>query len=80
MVVRYYAVKDLKMGFQNLQPFQNDAVASRAFLNAGKNPNSPISTNPEDFELWFVGEFDDVRCLFDTSSQSFICNGVISHE
>ena len=71
--VRYYAVKDLKVGFQVMQPFQNDEVAKRAFINAAKNPSSMLSQCPADFELWYLGEFFEENGSF-VSVPEFICN------
>lgn len=58
--MKLYAIKDVKIGFG--QPFmaQNNAVAVRAFTNS-RNATEPnvVNTNPEDKELWFLGDFNE---------------------
>ncbi len=60
MKLKIYSIKDTKVGF--MQPFYqaNQAVAIRAFNNAvnAKDANN-INQNPDDMELWELGEFDD---------------------
>lgn len=34
-------------------------VAHRDFADQANNKDSPISAHPEDYELWYVGTFDD---------------------
>lgn len=56
---RVYAVRDGKIeGF--MLPFcaQNDAVATRQFADAIKEPGSPFNKHPEDYQLYLVGEYD----------------------
>lgn len=58
--MKIYAIKDAKIGF--MQPFylQNDGVAVREFTNARNEvAKNIVNTNPEDKELWCLGEFDD---------------------
>lgn len=71
--VRYYAVKDLKVGFQIMQPFQNDEVAKRAFINAAQNPASMLAQSPSDFELWYIGDYYEGDGSF-VSCPDFVCN------
>lgn len=58
--MKIYAIKDVKIGFYNPFYLQNDAVAIREFTN-GRNDSqkNAINTNPEDKELWSLGEFDE---------------------
>lgn len=57
---KIYAIKDTLVGF--MTPFcqPNDAFAKRAFKNAVNDtkPNS-VNQNPEDKELYLIGEFDE---------------------
>lgn len=57
--MKIYALKDVKSGFMNPMPFKNDELAIRAYTNmlADKQPNL-VSMNPEDFELWCLGDYD----------------------
>lgn len=50
------------------QPFHmvNEALAIRAFTANVNNPESAISTNPEDFTLYKLGSFDDNSGIFDS--------------
>lgn len=54
-----YSIKDVKSGFLSVSPFKNDELAKRAYLNLLNDPHpNQVSMNPEDFELWCVGSFD----------------------
>lgn len=54
-----YALKDVKCGFMNPMTFKNDELANRAYKNmlADNQPNL-VTMNPEDFELWCLGNYD----------------------
>lgn len=60
MILKIYAIRDIKMQ-EYMSPFYltNDAVAIREFTNAkvADQPN-PVNTNPEDKELWCLGDYD----------------------
>lgn len=60
MKMKIYSIKDTKIGFMSQFNMQNDGVAIRALKNArnAEQPND-VNTNPEDKELWCLGEFDD---------------------
>ncbi len=60
MKLKIYAIKDTKIGYMNPFYLQNDGVAVREFTN-GRNDTQKnvINTNPEDKELWCLGEYDD---------------------
>lgn len=49
----------------------NLGSAIRSFGDACKNkePNNPIGTHPEDFELHHIGGWDDQHAEFDTSEK-----------
>lgn len=57
-----YAVKDIKAQLFNAPFFQsNNVTALRTFameVNRSE-PNNVLHTNPEDFELYCLGEFDN---------------------
>lgn len=73
--VRYYAVKDLKVGFMALSAFQNDEVAKRVFLTAVSDKDHPISKNCSDYEMWFIGYFFEETGNF-VSEPKFLCNAI----
>lgn len=62
MIVKLYSVLDTKVGyFANPWCDMSDASAIRNFGDAvrdGSNPNNHWHKHPEDFSLYFVGEFD----------------------
>ena len=58
--MKIYAIKDTKIGYMNPFYLQNDGVAMREFTNArNEQSKNAVNTNPEDKELWCLGEFDD---------------------
>ena len=60
MKTKIYSIKDTKIGYMSPMYLQNDGVAIREFTNARNSTQQNIvNTNPEDKELWALGEFDD---------------------
>ena len=60
MKMNLYSVHDKIAGVWNLPMyFMNDAVAQRTMENCVANPEHPYGLNPEDYELWLVGVYDD---------------------
>lgn len=43
----------------------NKNTGIRDFHHAAKEPGSAINRSPEDYQLFYLGEFDDVTCSFD---------------
>lgn len=43
----------------------NKAVGIRDFHYACQDKSTSLGRNPEDYSLWYLGEFDDVLCTFD---------------
>lgn len=72
-MMKYYSIKDIKVGFMNLIPMHNDDEAKRTFKVALDNPQGIFKTSPEDLELWRVAEFDESTGSI-TESKEFICN------
>lgn len=71
-----YTIKDVKVA-AHMPPFfrSTDIEAQRFFHELVINPESSISKYPSDFELWYVGEYDDSTGeLF--SSTHFIISAV----
>lgn len=70
MNIMYYSVYDSKAGAYSA-PFacHNDEVAKRAMVDCFSDSSHPICTNPEDFSLHFVGEFDvNVGCFLESDA------------
>lgn len=60
MILRAYSIRDLKSGLFS-QPFffLNEFVAVRSFAVTASDPSSMVHRFPADFQLFWVGEFDD---------------------
>lgn len=63
MILKIFSVLDSKAGFFG-KPFfaQQDASAVRDFadaVNDGSNPNNLWHKHPEDFSLYYIGDYDD---------------------
>lgn len=63
MILKVYSVFDSKLATFD-RPFymQTDAAAIRGFSDAVNDPNGPVSSwnkHPEDYSLFYLGEFDD---------------------
>jgi hypothetical protein len=50
-----------------LRPFftPTEATAIRAFTQEVNTPKTPLNNNPEDFSLFYLGEYDDANGSFD---------------
>lgn len=60
MKINIYAAYDIKAEAHGTPFFmQNDELAKRALGNVGRNPDTTIALNPEDFRLHRLGCFDD---------------------
>lgn len=62
MIVGIFSIYDVKAEVY-LQPFfaANAAVAERIMTDEVRNPNSVFSRHPRDFQLFKVGDFNDVQ-------------------
>lgn len=61
MIVKCYAIYDAKISQYRLAIFDiEDGGGMRQFSDAvnDSTPNNPWNKHPEDYSLWFVGEFD----------------------
>lgn len=78
MKIRYYSIRDARVGFMNLQPQQNDQVAARGFKNLlDSSECNVINTNPEDYSVYFIGELDESTGHFEAPQEPvFICNAL----
>lgn len=57
---KIYAIKDQAIEAFS-QPFfvQAQGQAVRMFMDESKNEQSQINRHPADFELWYLGDFDE---------------------
>lgn len=60
MELRVYSIRDSKAEIFN-QPFfqKTDAEAQRSFAQLIRDPKSTINQFPEDYDLYFLGTYDD---------------------
>lgn len=76
MLMPLYAIKDSLTGFGVPFSADNDPVAIRYFGQAVKSPNSMYFNNAKDFDLYFVGNFDNKSCVFSDFESRYICSAV----
>lgn len=77
MIYRCYAVKDLKAA-AFAPPFflGRDEVAVRTFSDALKDPTHPMAAHPEDYQLYYLGEFnDELGALTGAAQPVFLVDG-----
>lgn len=60
MLIRLYSVYD-RVAHIYADPFvsPNDSTAVRAFNIAQSTPESMLYAAPQDFQLWYIGSFDN---------------------
>jgi len=60
MILKMFAIRDSKAEFYN-QPFfqKTHGEAERNFRSLATDEKSQISKYPEDFDLYYLGEYDD---------------------
>lgn len=61
--------------FVQFYPYQSEAVALRDFKNVFKNKNSQsiLATNPEDFDVYVLGDIDETTGVITTKS-TLLCH------
>lgn len=59
-MLKVYSIKDTKGSFYEPMLAQNDALAVRNVRGVVNSGKGLLAQYPEDFELWFIGEFDEV--------------------
>lgn len=76
-----FAIKDVKVGFKSPFVRQNKELAIRDFKNAvaDKNPNNYLSLNPEDFELWYIGSYDETTGIIKSELEP-LCSSLEAYE
>lgn len=77
MTRRMYAVRDSKMTeFNNPSVMASDAAAVRAFGDLVlKDSGTLVSNHPEDFSIWFIGEFDFATGILEPTNPVLLANG-----
>lgn len=70
---RMYSIKDVKsVSFHNPFPAENTIIAMRETQSYVNNQKSMISDYPEDFQLWYVGTFDNETGRYIPDEPSFV--------
>lgn len=64
MMQRVYSIRDLKSGFYPPSIQKNDDVAMRNFAFSMSNNEGVIGFAPQDFDFYYLGEFDEEKGLF----------------
>lgn len=60
MILKAYAVRDTKSEIYNAPFFQKThGEAERSFKQLANDTQSMVGRYPEDFDLYYVGEYDD---------------------
>lgn len=74
---KVYAVQDAKAGMFNQPIFLlSDGEALRAFLDACQpGQESMLSKHPEDFNLYYIGEYDELEGSFQPVVPYHLGNG-----
>ena len=57
MILKMYAMKDELNGFTPPIPFPSDEIAKR-YLKDQVETNPTIKISPEDFSIYYLGEYD----------------------
>lgn len=73
-MLKLYAIKDTKGAFEAPFVAMNDALATRAvrsYVNQGGQSN--VALYPEDFELWYVGMYDEQTGIVAPDTLACIC-------
>lgn len=74
MMLNILAVKD-RAADAFMQPFfaPTEAIAVRSFREAVGEADKPFCKNPDDFDLYWLGMFDDGKGQFITDVPRMIC-------
>jgi len=61
MIYRMYSVRDNAVGsFGRPMFMRSDGEMTRSFMDEVNRDDSPIGAHPEDYALFYVGEFDEM--------------------
>ena len=70
MIHKVYSIYDSKAEVYTLPYFSKmEAEAIRYFSNWVNDPNHQFGKNPEDYTLFYIGEYDDNLGTFEQSHQ-----------
>lgn len=70
-----FSVRDIAADvYSNPFTSQNQLTATRDFAHACSDPNSSLSKNPEDFQLYQLGTFDDELGVLEGHQPKLVAN------
>lgn len=70
MKLKIYSIRDSKAEIFNTPFYQKThGEAERNFRSLVNDDKSQVHKYPEDYALWYLGEYDDQTAKFDTLSQ-----------
>lgn len=76
-MLKVYAIKDVKGAFGAPFLALNDALAVRNVkTEVNGQKGSTLNLYPEDFELWLIGQFDEITGIIAPVDLSCICRVV----
>ena len=77
MISKIFAVKDVKIGIYH-KPFSDphEQNAVRIFAAAVNDEQTSIFKNPEDYELYKIGEYNDENAKLKPVGPEFITNSI----
>lgn len=76
MKMPMYGIKDRLTGFTSPIPLSNDEVALRWFKELTQTDTS-IKVSPDDFTLYFLGEFDTEKGTLTADVREVVRNGKV---
>lgn len=76
-ILPMYAIKDVKAGAYSPPLAQHHvSSAKRQFAQAAANSKTLVSQYPADFELWFIGDYNDVTGQVTNNLPEFVMTGI----
>ena len=76
MMELYCTYDKVAQRFEAPAPFISRPVAIRAFKNVIDNESSFTGINYRDFDLMFVGSFDETTGIITACNPQFVCSGL----
>lgn len=79
MLLRMIAVRDTRVeAFMPCTPAPHTGMAVREFTDACRDGSTNFAKHPEDFELWYLADYDDQTGLFSVPKEGLqrLCRAV----
>lgn len=75
MTMLYYSICDRKVGYMAPWAAHNHEEAKRMFKHLAADKTTSIGQEPDDYELWHIGSFDDINGRMMGNEPEYLCNG-----